>query len=250
MAAYVDGQAAPADRARLEAHTEACARCRERLIAQDAIRTSVCTRRRELRGCASEALKARCAASASANASGRVIPAAFPARPRSFVRRWVPMTAAATLLLAVAAVFALGFGDRASALAAQATLDHAKCSRFTSGAKVDDPAAAASRWMDRFGWSIRIPESGASDGLELRAVRRCAVLDGRVAHLIYKWRGEPLSVFVLPSSKADSAPRFVRRFGHEAVIWSQHNRTYMLVSNGPRDPALHNVVAYVRANAY
>lgn len=248
MAAYVDGQAAEADRARLETHAEICALCRDRVAAQRAMRESLCARRAGLRGCASADLKARCAA-----ARNPVVPF-VPAEPRpdrrSVVRRWMPLTAAATLLLAVAAVFALGLGDRAGALAAQATLDHAKCSRYGVGADAADPAAEAARWLERFGWSIKVPGGGGDDPLELRAVRRCAVIDGRVAHVIYKWRGEPLSLYVLPSARGDALPTFIRRFGHEAVMWSQNNRTYVLVSNGRRDPALHNVVAYVRAHAY
>ena len=64
------------------------------------------------------------------------------------------------------------------------------------------------------------------------------------------WMGEPLSVYVLPKRTLGDATEFVRRFRHNTVMWSQNDRTYIIVTPWPRDPALDSVVAYVRARAY
>lgn len=165
------------------------------------------------------------------------------------LRRWVPLTAAATFVLAVAAVFAMGLTDKAQALAFQATIDHVKCSRFNMTPAAADPVAAAEHWHGRFGWPIKVPASASETRLELKAVRRCAVTDGRVAHLMYLWDGEPLSVYVLPSKVVDSA-ELVHRFGHDALIWSQNGRTYIMIGRRLREPSVDAAVAYVRANVY
>jgi hypothetical protein len=54
---------------------------------------------------------------------------------------------------------------------------------------------------------------------------------------LYKWHGEPLSVFVLPHAlrRPEEVDRIVRNFGHEAVIWSARDRTYVVLANGPAD---------------
>ena len=74
--------------------------------------------------------------------------------------------------------------------------------------------------------------------------------DGRLAHLVYSWMGEPLSVFVLPKRTLGNATEFAQRFGHNSIMWSQNDRTYIIVTPRPRDPLLEKVVAYVRAHAY
>lgn len=248
LAAYVDGEAAAADRARVDAHVAGCRCCRDRLAAQRTVCESFREQRVRLRSCASEHLKARCARAAAASGAS-----AAGVRPRPSlggVRRWVPLTAAATIFLAIAAVFGLGLNDKVQALAFQATADHAKCTRFVNMSKVAvDPVAAGDAWQNRFGWPIRVPSSSAHD-LELRAVRRCGVTDGLVAHVMYVWRGEPLSLFVLPSRVLEDAPAYARRFGHDSVMWSQNGRTYIMVAERRRDPGLDSVAAYVRANVY
>ena len=35
-------------------------------------------------------------------------------------------------------------------------------------------------------------------------MRRCLSTDGRVAHIMYTWRGAPLSVYVLPRESSDA----------------------------------------------
>jgi hypothetical protein len=82
--------------------------------------------------------------------------------------------------------------------------------------------------------------------LTLVDVRRCFSSDGRAAHMMYTWRGEPLSLYVMP--KNIGRDRVVDKMGHEAVIWCANDRTYAVVAEGhPHD--LTTVVDYMKANA-
>jgi anti-sigma factor RsiW len=257
FAPYVDGEAASCDGDRVRRHVESCACCRDALARGRLAREAVWSRRVRLRACAPDQLKARCASYAATVSSGpqQTIPSSFLGRwapvsaSPSFFRRWAPVSVAATLLLAVGVVFGLGLNDKVQALAFQTTIDHVKCSRFHAGSAPADPLVAARNWQSTFGWAIRVPASTVS-GLELRGVRRCAVTDGRVAHLMYSWLGEPLSVYVLPKRTLGEATEFVRRFRHNSAMWSQNDRTYIIVTAHHRDPALDTVIAYVRANVY
>lgn len=251
LTSYVDGEASVPERERVDAHVTACGGCRERMHAQRAAREALSSRRDRVRACASGDLKARCRAHAAsvrrAPQPATVIAPAFGGRAPA-LRRWMPLTAAATIFLAVAAVFGLGLTDKANALAFQTTLDHVKCARFHMPHTEGDPIAAAETWHARFGWAIKVPASMSEPPLQLRGVRRCGVLDGSVAHIMYSWQGEPLSVFVLPTAVLDAKPEAVHTLGREASMWSKDGRTYMVVSDRPRGPALDQVVAYVRAN--
>ena len=91
--------------------------------------------------------------------------------------------------------------------------------------------------------------SAPDESLRLRGVRRCAVTDGRVAHLMYEWQGRPLSVYVLPADVVHGSAE-VHRFGHDAVMWSQNGRTYVVLSKGEQRPQLDRVLRYVKANVY
>ena len=243
MAPYVDGEAPPQSRSDVDEHLHVCGECRDDVAAQRAARDVVHARRTELCDSASPQLHARCAGHA------RVLPRPAARRPGLPLWQKLPLAAAATVVLAVAAVFALGLNDKVQALAFQMSLDHAKCARFNNSATPADPATAAQQWASKFGWPITVPPSSPPAGLELRAVRRCGVTDGRVAHLIYEWNGEPLSVYVLPT-QVIGGPAEVERFGHESVMWTQNGRTYVVLSNAPRRPELDGVVRYMKATVY
>jgi hypothetical protein len=67
---------------------------------------------------------------------------------------------------------------------------------------------------------------------------------------MYMWHGEPLSMFVVPRTIRGVPDRqeFVEKFGHEAVIWTGKDRTYVLLAHaGPAELA--PVIAYVRRSA-
>ena len=245
LAPYVDGEALPQDRAAVEAHLATCPPCRDRVAAERAARLVVHSRREGLRCCASDALRTRC---------GRL--AAPPSGPRSAAgvlkRRWVPLSLAATLVLAVAGVFLIGLSDRVEVFAAQLALDHVKCFKFTPDRiTVGDPAVIGREWASTRGWALKVPSSAPEYNLELLGVRRCGSTSGSVAHVLYRWRGEPLSVYVLPSSIAPSRAlrTVVDTMGYEAVVWTHAGRTYAVVARGARDEVA-RVANYVRVSAY
>ena len=71
----------------------------------------------------------------------------------------------------------------------------------------------------------------------------------QAAHVLYKWRGQPLSVFVVPQRlRPNQANEMVEKFGHEAVVWSAGERTYVVLARG-RPSELEPVVGYVQTNA-
>ena len=57
LSAYVDGEAAEGDRARVRAHIESCGVCRDRVAGERQARDAVRARRDVLRACAPAALK-------------------------------------------------------------------------------------------------------------------------------------------------------------------------------------------------
>ena len=153
------------------------------------------------------------------------------------------MSLAATLVLVVAGVLALGTTSKAQALAFQLTLDHMGCTRMAQASEAG-ALETASHWRERYGWPLH---AASTAQVRLTGLRRCFLTDGRVAHLLYQWRGEPVSVFVLPN-EALRAPAVVRRFGHDAVMWSRNGRTYVVLARSPRRPDFEPVVEYVKAN--
>src|SRR5918993_4524627 len=159
LASYVDGVAPAADRERIEKHLEACACCRDWLGRERAAHEALRARRSGLRTCASEHLKARCAAHAprkAASPPARFSPSAVRTRP-SLIRRWAPMTAAAALVLAVAGLFGLRLSSPAQALALQTTADHVKCSRFHVPEGAADPVTTAQEWQGGVGRAAPAP---------------------------------------------------------------------------------------------
>jgi anti-sigma factor RsiW len=249
MAPYVDGDTTPEDRAAVLQHVNACGCCRDELGVQRAARDLVHARRGELRDKASSGLHARCVAhAASLNQALPNSHVLASTRRTHLLTRRLPLAAAATILLAIAAVFGFGLNNKVQALAFQMTLDHLKCTRL-HGAPSDDPVAVAQQWGAKFGWPLRVPPSADPPGVKLRVVRRCGVTDGRVAHVIYQWRGEPLSLYVLPTNAIEGT-RELERFGHESVMWAQNGRTYVLLAATTRRRELDGVVRYMRANAY
>ncbi|MEP6919327.1 MAG: hypothetical protein ABJC89_27035, partial [Acidobacteriota bacterium] len=167
-------------------------------------------------------------------------------------RRWLPLSLAATLLLAVAGAFVYGLNDSVEALTAQLAIDHVRCFQVAPERLTHvDPVTAGRQWSADHGWALRVPPSSAARQLELLGVRRCLVTEGGVAHVLYKWRGEPLSLFIVPRTirGAREVRGVTERFGHEALIWPDGDRTYVVVARGhPQD--LQGLGAYIKANAH
>src|SRR5688500_4232386 len=126
LAPYVDGEETSAARRAVETHLAACPPCRDHAVAERAARDLVAEHRAELRVAAPDALRARCArlresygGQAEAAAGSRLPASGFPLPAShlrqgyggqarfapSVLRRWVPLSLAASLVLAVAGVF-------------------------------------------------------------------------------------------------------------------------------------------------
>jgi anti-sigma factor RsiW len=237
---FVDDEAAPAERAAVGAHLAACPPCRKHADDERTARDLVREHRAGLCPPAPAALKSRC----SHLRGGARRPAGFGAA----IRRWAPLSVAATLVLAVAAVFLFGLNDGAQALAASLAVDHVKCFKVSVPVAAADAGIEGQQWQRRHGWPVVIPPTAPAEDLQLVDVRRCFSSDGRAAHLMYKWRGSPLSLFVLPQDTRREG--VVKKVGQEAVIWSANQRTYAVVASNdaPRDD-LSRVIAYLKATA-
>ena len=238
---FVDGEATPADRAVVGEHLAACPPCRKHADDERTARDLVREHRAGLSQPAPAALRARCY---QLRNRSRVTQAGIGAA----LRRWAPLSVAATVVLAVAAVFLLGLNDGAAALAASLAVDHVKCFKVGVPAVAADAAAESRQWQQSQGWPVVIPPAAPAEELQLIDVRRCFSSDGRAAHLMYNWRGMPLSLYVLPQDTRRQ--KALRKIGHDAVIWSDHQRTYAVVTSGQAPPDdLTRVVAYLKATA-
>jgi anti-sigma factor RsiW len=166
--------------------------------------------------------------------------------PPSWRARAVPLALAALLVLGVGIAFLYQATNYSSRLmAAELTADHVKC--FTMNGLLrtrETPATVQSAMLSEFGWRMRVPEQLEHAGLELVGSRPCLYGQGRVAHLMYKHAGRPVSIFMLPN--AMRADEVVEVMGHEAVIWSGAGRTFVLIAREPRAEVEH-IAATVQA---
>jgi hypothetical protein len=121
-----------------------------------------------------------------------------------------------------------------------------KCFQWGADRVPATPGGAADEWAKAYGWPLRVPASSQDHDLELLCVRRCFMTEGRAAHIMYKWRGEPLSVYVLPGESRSRAREVVDRLGYEAIMWSAEGRTYAVLSRGRTTEP---IVRYLQANA-
>lgn len=234
---FVDGEDAADTHRAVTAHLTACPPCRRHADDESAARQLVHEHRDELRVQAPSALRARC--------TRLQAPQSAPARSFA-VRRWLPLSLAATLVLAVAGVFLFGLNNPVEALAASLALDHVKCFKVGDSASPADASAAERRWEHDEGWAIVVPKTTPSEQLTLVSVRHCVSTDGRTAHLMYRWRGAPLSLYVLPEDAGRTG--VVTKMGQDAIIWSANRRTYAVVSAAPPQE-LSEIVDYMKANA-
>jgi anti-sigma factor RsiW len=242
FAAYVDGEAGQVDSATLEAHFRNCPACRDRVACERVVRNAVAAERHRLRACASAELRQKCVACRPASRGAASV----------FARKtWVPLSMVATLVLAVAGVFVYGLKGGTEALAAQLAVDHVKCFEFAAPPTIIPDAKTLGReWAESRGWTVKVPESEANEQLELLGIRRCISTEGLTAHLMYKWRGQPLSVYILNSGhpRVGPVPRLVERLGQKEIIWSKGGRTYAVVARGSPSEIEH-VALYVQRSA-
>ena len=228
---YIDGEAEPAAAADVAAHVQACPPCRAELESQRVARALMIERRRAMCEAASAELRTRCVAACAAR--------------RRRLARWMPLSAAAALVLAVAGIFLYGSFDRgARALATQLALDHVKCFAVFKPDGRTDPKILAATWQRSHGWELPVPPPNGT--LELLGGRRCLSSEGRTAPIMYRHQGKPLSLFVARDEGRQF--RSLEAMGYETILWSQGNRLFVLVGQEPRQE-LERVAAYVKDTA-
>ena len=242
---YVDGELAAADRQVVDQHVRVCPPCQARVVAERAIRDLVRAKKAALSsGRAPAGLRARCAAF-DTRAPNR--PVVLPPPAITWRARLTALALAATLVLVVGGAFLYRLTDRSSlVLAAELTADHLKCFGVINGmlGTHDEPAAVERSMASHFDWRMRLPEQPDRAGLRLVGARPCLYGEGRVAHIMYRHNGRPVSVFMLP--KTTRPEEIVEVMGHEAVIWSAGDRTFVLIAREP--PAeIARMVSFVQA---
>jgi anti-sigma factor RsiW len=261
---YVDDALPPADRARVEDHLRCCPPCHSRVAAERAVRGLIHDRKRDLeRDCASPALRKACAGmsglrpavAAPSRSDGDARTDRAPAASRRDARfaAWAARLAAPALAATVALLVGGAFVYRltessARVMAAELTADHVKCFTVNRVLRTDDSPSDVQRSMEsHFGWTLRLPENPQRAGLELVGARPCLYGEGRVAHIMYRHNGVPVSVFMLPDSVRPQEVMEV--MGHEAAIWSSGSRTFVLIANEPRD-SVQQMAEFVQASLH
>ena len=229
---YTDSELSAPERAAVETHADACRVCAGRLADERTARAVLRARRAALAGPAPESLRTRCVSA---------LAGAEPRRP--WVRRWVPLSVAATILLAVAGALVFTLTDPARVLAAEIAADHVKCFALQDTSATADPVEVANRWKATHGWTLPVVPSIPAEGLRLVGLRRCFSTEGSMAHLLYVYNDRRLSVFVWPAN--GSQPRTLDVLGHRAVIWSSSDRLFAVVGNAS-PPVIEQVAARVR----
>jgi anti-sigma factor RsiW len=256
---YVDGELAGADRLVVEEHLRACAPCHSRVTAERAVRALIQVRKTALRhDCASLALRSRCAGltTRATHASGGAQPWSGLRRfggaasgPSSWRGRLAPFALAASLFVVVGGAFLYQFTDRsATLLAAELTADHMKCFAVNSVLNTHEASAVVESSMAAgFGWQAQLPAQPERAGLELIGARPCLYAEGRVAHIMYRYRGRPVSVFMLPHTvKPESLTKVM---GHQCAVWSAGDRTFVVIAREPRSD-VERIASFVHASLH
>lgn len=243
---YVDGELPSDDRARVDAHIRVCTPCCARIAAERGVRELIQTRRAAFAtDCAAPALRERCA---GLLAGARAIPPAADgfAQP-AWRARLAPLALAATLVLLVGGAFLYQLTDQSGrVMAAELTADHVKCFAMNDVLGThDQPLTVQASMSSHFGWMLQLPENPQRVGLELVGARPCLYGEGRVAHLMYRHHGVPVSVFMLPSSVRPQ--EIIEVMGHEAAVWSVGQRTFVLIAREPRQD-VERLASFVQAS--
>lgn len=255
---YVDGQLDEPDRRSVDEHMQACPPCQSRIAAERAVHDLIHASRNTLASeCAPRTLHARCSELATGardvadGARGSRAAADARLKPRAPLAAWrsrlAPLAAAASLVLIVGAAFLYQLtSSSARVMAAELAADHVKCFALNGLLQTrESPAAVESSMLSSFGWRMRLPEEASKAGLELVGARPCLYGEGKVAHIMYRHGGEPVSLFMLP--KTARAAELVQVLGHRAAIWCVNDRTFVLVAREPREN-VERMASLVRAS--
>jgi anti-sigma factor RsiW len=230
---YVDGELNAADRQAVAEHLRVCAPCHSRVDAETAVHSLLHARKSALiDDQPSAVLRQRCAAlAAQARSDGQARPAIGGAVWSS---RLAPYALAASLVAIVGGAFVYRATEVSTTImAAELAADHVKCFMLNGLVGADaDPAAVEQSLEAKFGWDAHLPDNPQQAGLELVGERTCLYGEGRVAHIMYKHAGRPISIFMLPDDVRKQ--EVVKVIGHQAAVWSVGNRTFVLLAREPR----------------
>ena len=253
LPSYVDGTMTEDPQA-VAAHLETCGDCRGSWHAQAVARTVLRARAAELSPMAPPGLQTRVRASMEAERKSTFEATATSVEHAPGTLAWTgrlsAFAAAAMVVLTLGAILLPVATIRSTAvLAAQLALDHLKC--FTiegdaDGAPIEKPAAEKTL-HDEYGLTASVPASLPSENLQLMAVRRCLYGDGRAAHVMYRLDGEPVSLFILPGLSRPAEE--LSLFGHDQLVWTAGDRTYMLVARGGTRQDWARVASYLQNEA-
>ncbi len=238
MTPYVDAELAVTERQEVEGHLRTCRSCAGRAAAEGAARRVVMGKATTLSVCAPDALWERCVALA----------------PKRRARPWWGAVTLRTLSLATASlvvaglagtlVYAIATGSP-TLLAAELALDHVKCfALFEPRVAAADATAVARQLEADYGWRLNVPASSPADRLTLLGARRCLSTDGRMAHVLYRHNGRPVSLFMMPGRARPEARIAVA--GHVARVWTRGDTTFVMVGS-ESEPELRPVATYFQA---
>jgi len=259
---FVDGELADADRRLVDEHLRKCASCHSRVRAEQTVHTLIRARAQALKPPAPEPLRTRClalaaragddaiaAAAPPPRAASDRFPTSFPIVPRSaWSARVAPYALAASLVLVVGGAFAVATENSARLLAAELTADHVKCFALNRALGTHQASTAVESSMaSGFNWPVHLPDNPAEACLELVGSRPCLYAEGKIAHIMYRHDGRPVSLFMLPN--ASRAHQLVRVLGHEAAVWCVGKRTFVLLAREPR-PEVERMASFVQASMH
>ena len=245
---YVDGELPAAERTLVDEHLHRCPPCHSRVAAESAVRSLMRARKPGLTAQrASASLRAQCSGLVNGRDDASAVglrPGVAPSSPTRAIRAWwsapwhlrvVPLALTASLVLLVGGAFLyLATQYSARLLAAELCADHVTCFAANNVLRTHEaPAAVESSMLSAFGWRLHLPEEFVASGLELVGARRCLYGEGKVAHLMYREQGRPVSIYMLPKSVRPD--EVLEVLGHEVAIWSSGDRTFVLITRGSRD---------------
>src|SRR5262249_41138358 len=144
------------------------------------------------------------------------------------------VAAAASLFLIVGGAFLYQATEQSShLLAAELAADHMKCFAMNAMLGTNQSAETVQSSMaSGFGWNMRLPAGAEREGLELVGSRPCLYGEGKIAPIMDRHNGQPVSLFMLPRTVRPE--QLVETLGHECAIWSSQDRTFVLVSRESR----------------
>jgi anti-sigma factor RsiW len=235
---YLDAEAGAGDRQAVDAHVRVCRPCARRVAAEQTARRVVMVKAASLSVTAPDALRQRCAALAPASKGER--------RWALLGWRAVSLVTASLVVVGLAGTLVYAVVTHSpTVLAAELALDHVKCfALFEPRVAGADAASVASQLEADYGWRLDVPASSVADRLTLIGARRCLSTDGRVAHVLYRHNGKPVSLFMIPgTARAESR---IAVAGHVARIWTRGDTTYVMVGS-ESEPDLRPVAAYFQS---